>query len=56
MSGRGLAMLNPYSTRLLREQERQRAEEVIAQLEQERQCYQALVKRLRERGIEPEQL
>lgn len=37
------------------EQERQRAEEALAQLEQERQRYQALEALLRERGINPEQ-
>jgi len=36
------------------EQERQRAEEAIAQLEQEQQRYQALLKQLRDRGIDPE--
>jgi len=40
----------------LREQERQRAEDAIAQLEAERQRYQALIERLREKGIDPEQL
>jgi Uma2 family endonuclease len=40
----------------LREQERQRAENAIAQLEQEQQRYQALIEKLRERGIDPEQL
>jgi Uma2 family endonuclease len=47
----------------LREEERQRAENAIAQLEQERnlreqeqQRYQALIEKLRERGIDPEQL
>jgi hypothetical protein len=40
----------------LREQERQRADEALTQLEQERQRYQALEALLRERGINPEQL
>ncbi|MCL1471563.1 Uma2 family endonuclease [Argonema antarcticum] len=40
----------------LREQERQRAEDAIAQLETEKQRYQALIERLREKGIDPEQL
>jgi aspartate/glutamate racemase len=47
----------------LREQERRRAEQALAQLEQERalreqeqQRYQALIERLREKGIDPEQL
>jgi len=38
----------------LREQEKQRAEEAIAQLEIEKQRYNALVKQLRQRGIDPE--
>jgi len=38
------------------EQERQRAEEAIAQLEQEQQRYQALLEKLRVQGIDPEQL
>ncbi len=38
------------------EAERQRANEAIAQLEQEQQRYQALLERLRERGIDPEHL
>lgn len=33
----------------------QRAEEAIAQLEQEQQRYQELLQRLREKGINPEQ-
>jgi Uma2 family endonuclease len=37
------------------EQESQRAEDAIAQLEQEQQRYQALIERLREQGIDPEQ-
>jgi 3'-phosphoadenosine 5'-phosphosulfate sulfotransferase (PAPS reductase)/FAD synthetase len=47
----------------LKEQEKQRADEAIAQLEQERslreieqQRYQALMEKLREQGIDPEQL
>jgi Uma2 family endonuclease len=40
----------------LREQERQRADDAIAQLEQEKQRYQALLEQLRKRGIDPEQL
>jgi Uma2 family endonuclease len=40
----------------LMEQERQRAEEALDQLEQERQRYQALEALLRERGINPEEL
>ena len=38
------------------QQERQRADEALTQLEQERQRYQALEALLRERGIDPEQL
>lgn len=38
------------------ESERQRAEDAIAQLEEEKQRYQALIERLREKGIDPEQL
>jgi Uma2 family endonuclease len=38
------------------EQERQRAENAIAQLEAERQRYQTLIERLGEKGIDPEQL
>jgi Uma2 family endonuclease len=40
----------------LREHERQRAENAIAQLQQEQQRYQALIEKLRKRGIDPEQL
>jgi len=38
------------------EQERQRAEEAIAQLEQEQQRYQSLLEKLRVQDIDPEQL
>jgi Uma2 family endonuclease len=48
--------LTPVELDRLRQQERQRAEEALAQLEQERQRYQALIERLRERGIDPEQV
>ncbi|HAX77567.1 MAG TPA: hypothetical protein DCY88_17450 [Cyanobacteria bacterium UBA11372] len=34
----------------------QRAEDAIAQLQQEQQRYQALIEKLRERNIDPEQL
>ena len=37
-------------------QERQRADEALAQLEQEQQRYQALLEQLRSRGIDPEKL
>ncbi|MFQ4142732.1 Uma2 family endonuclease [Chlorogloeopsis sp. ULAP02] len=40
----------------LREQERQQKEAALQQLEEERQRYQDLLARLRERGINPEQL
>jgi Uma2 family endonuclease len=39
-----------------REQERQRADTALLQLEQERQRYQDLLKKLQEKGIDPEQL
>ncbi|MBW4496858.1 MAG: Uma2 family endonuclease [Oscillatoria princeps RMCB-10] len=48
--------LTPVELDQLREQERQRAEQALAQLAQEQQRYQALIERLRERGIDPEQL
>jgi hypothetical protein len=38
------------------EEERQRADDAIANLAQEQQRYQALLDKLRERGINPEQL
>lgn len=38
------------------ESERQRAEDAIAQLEAEKQRYQALIERLQEKGIDPEKL
>ncbi|MEB3830641.1 Uma2 family endonuclease, partial [Phormidium sp. CCY1219] len=37
-------------------QERQRAERAEAQLQEEQQRYQALIERLRARGMDPEQL
>lgn len=40
----------------LQEEERQCAEDAIAQLEAEKQRYQSLIERLREKGIDPEQL
>ncbi|MEA5573034.1 Uma2 family endonuclease [Calothrix sp. UHCC 0171] len=40
----------------LREQERQRADTALLQLEQERQRYQDLLQKLQEKGINPEQL
>jgi DNA-binding protein H-NS len=40
----------------LREQESQRAEEAIAQLEQEQQRYQSLLEKLGDQDIDPEQL
>lgn len=59
----GRKFLTPVELDRLREQESQRANEAVAQLEQERllreqeqQRYQALIERLRARGIDPEQL
>ncbi|MDM9385463.1 Uma2 family endonuclease [Chlorogloeopsis sp. ULAP01] len=59
----GQRFLTPVELDQLREQERQRAEQerqqkeaALQQLEQERQRYQDLLARLRERGIDPEQL
>lgn len=40
----------------LREQERQRADVAVAQLEAERQRNQAMAAKLREMGVDPEQL
>ncbi len=40
----------------LRERERQRAEDALAQLEREQQRYRDLIERLREKGIDSEQL
>ncbi|MFB2877843.1 Uma2 family endonuclease [Floridanema aerugineum] len=59
----GQKFLTPVELDRLREQERQRAEDAIAQLEeekklreQEQQRYQALIEKLRQQGIDPEQL
>ena len=59
----GRIFLTPVELDRLREQERQRAEDALAQLEEERalrkeeqQRYQNLIERLREKGIDPEQL
>jgi Uma2 family endonuclease len=59
----GQKFLTPVELDQLREQEKQRAENAIAQLEQERnlreqeqQRYQALIEKLRQQGIDPEQL
>ena len=59
----GQKFLTPVELDQLREAERQRAENAIAQLEQERklreqeqQRYQALIEKLRQQGIDPEQL
>jgi Uma2 family endonuclease len=52
----GQKFLTPVELDRLREQERQRAENAIAQLEQEQQRYQALIEKLRQQGIDPEQL
>ncbi|GET44230.1 Uma2 family endonuclease [Microseira wollei] len=51
----GQKFLTPVELDQLREQERQRAENALAQLEQEQQRYQALIEKLRKRGIDPEQ-
>ncbi|MBD2179736.1 Uma2 family endonuclease [Aerosakkonema funiforme] len=59
----GQKFLTPVELDRLREEERQRAENAIAQLEQEKrlrqesqQRYQTLIEKLREQGIDPEQL
>ncbi|CBN55343.1 conserved hypothetical protein [Kamptonema sp. PCC 6506] len=59
----GRKFLTPVELDRLREQERQRAEqehqraeEAIAQLDREQQRYQTLLEKLREQGINPEQL
>ncbi|MEQ8995279.1 MAG: Uma2 family endonuclease [Coleofasciculus sp. B1-GNL1-01] len=59
----GQRFLTPVELDHLREQERQRAEEerqraedAMAELGQEQQRYQALMEKLRARGIDPEQL
>jgi len=48
--------LTPVELYQLRQQERQEKEAALLQLEQERQRYQDLLAKLREKGIEPEQL
>lgn len=52
----GRRFLTPVELDQLREQERQRADEAIAQLEKEQQRYQDLLAKLQEKGIDPEQL
>jgi Uma2 family endonuclease len=52
----GERFLTPVELDQLREQERQRADQALAQLEQEQQRYQALLEQLRSRGIDPEKL
>jgi Uma2 family endonuclease len=52
----GQRFLTPVELDQLREQERQRADQALAQLEQEQQRYQALLEQLRSRGIDPEKL
>lgn len=54
-SNRG-RFLTPVELDQLRLQERQQKEAALLQLEQERQRYQDLLVKLRERGIDPEQL
>jgi len=48
--------LTPVELDRLRQQERQEKEAALLQLEQERQRYQDLLAKLREKGIDPEQL
>ena len=52
----GRRFLTSVELEQLREQERQRAEDAIAQLEQEPQRYQSLLEKLRVQDIDPEQL
>jgi Uma2 family endonuclease len=52
----GRRFLNSVELEQRAQQESQRAQEALAQLEQEKQRYQALIERLRDRGIDPEQL
>ncbi|HBE17119.1 MAG TPA: hypothetical protein DEG17_16835 [Cyanobacteria bacterium UBA11149] len=59
----GRKFLNSVELEQLREeesqrgqQESQRAQEALAQLEAEKQRYQSLIEKLRDRGIDPEQL
>jgi Uma2 family endonuclease len=49
----GRKFLTPVELDQLREQERLRAEDAIAQLEQERQRYQALLEQIHRSGIDP---
>jgi Uma2 family endonuclease len=52
----GRRFLSPVELEQRAEQEHQRAEEAIAQLAKEQQLYQDLLAKLRNRGIDPEQL
>jgi Uma2 family endonuclease len=52
----GRRFLSPVELEQRAEEEHQRAEEAIAQLKKEQQLYQELVAKLRDRGIDPEQL
>jgi Uma2 family endonuclease len=52
----GRKFLTPVELDQLREQERQEKEDAIAQLEREKQRYQALLEELQKRGIDPESI
>ncbi len=52
----GRRFLSPVELEQRAEEEHQRAEEAIAQLAKEQQLYQDLLAKLRDRGIDPEQL
>lgn len=52
----GGKFLTPVELDQLRQQERQEKEATLSQLERERQRYQDLLAKLREKGIDPEQL
>jgi Uma2 family endonuclease len=52
----GGLFLTPVELDRLREQERQQKENALLQLEEERQRYQDLLVRLKEKGIDPEQI
>lgn len=52
----GRRFMTPVELDQIRQQESQRADDLTVRLEQEQQRYQALLERLREQGIDPEQL
>lgn len=57
LTDNNLEIYRPDGRRFLNSVElEQRAQEALAQLEQEKQRYQALIEKLRDRGIDPEQL